>query len=419
MAILKDGSNEYEVRIKRYPDKTYFDEYIETEDREQPGANSCSRYIMGEDGVKYTIEITLKKGFKFGEFSQVQAQLVLSGKDDSVCHKDIYRPADYEDGIKTDITAELEYADATEEGCKLMGTRFAFESLSLDEKVVNETDHIEVYPDSPCRFQIRLIKYRWEIQRLTDEEYEAKISAARATPEDLDQSKPSGMAEHFKEQHIWDAQKADEVGLKEDGFVFIGGTPQIPEPPRQPLVNTHQYIQPKATWARPKAPAYVSRTIDVPVEGTVLYFTFYYRTPEFLEQAGIAKYPPPSYFNAWKDLDKHERQTVLKELQAINKKHVRNALEAMPGKVLSETSEGCGNYEPRKWRESSLMSACEKEDAFAETNRNTDDGELARKKEKARTLTEEIELEERLAKLRRERRVLLQEIDAAERKMQV
>jgi len=49
---------------------------------------------------------------------------------------------------------------------------------------------------------------------------------------------------------------------------------------------------------------------------------------------------------------------------------------------------------------------------------NVDDGELERKKEKARALAEEIETEERLAKLKRERRALQEEIDDAERKKQ-
>ena len=94
MAILKgSGNDEYEVRIKRYPEKTYFDEYIKTGDREKPGAASCDRYMVGEDGARYTIEVTLKKGFRFGEFDLVQAQLLVPGKVDSVCHKDIRRPA--------------------------------------------------------------------------------------------------------------------------------------------------------------------------------------------------------------------------------------------------------------------------------------------------------------------------------------
>ena len=79
MAILKSGNDEYEVRIKRYPEKTYFDEYVKTGDREESSATSCDRYIVGEDGVRYTIEVTLKKGFSFGDYEVVRARLYIPG----------------------------------------------------------------------------------------------------------------------------------------------------------------------------------------------------------------------------------------------------------------------------------------------------------------------------------------------------
>jgi hypothetical protein len=47
-----------------------------------------------------------------------------------------------------------------------------------------------------------------------------------------------------------------------------------------------------------------------------------------------------------------------------------------------------------------------------------DDGQLERKKKKAKALAEMIEAEERLAKLKRERIQLVDEIDAAENKKQ-
>ena len=85
---------------------------------------------------------------------------------------------------------------------------------------------------------------------------------------------------------------------------------------------------------------------------------------EFLEQTGIVKYPPPLYLYAWKDLDKSERQTVLKELQAINKEHVINAIEAKTGKIHVKFGKGRGKDEAKEWRAWSKMSEWEKEDAF-------------------------------------------------------
>jgi hypothetical protein len=236
MAILKGGNEEYEVRIKRYPEKTYFDEYIKTGEREKTAATKCKRYIVGEDGVKYTIEVTLKKGFMFGEFHSVQAKLKVPGKTDSVCHKNIRRPADYKDGIKEKITTELEYADVTVRGLKLMGARFAFRSLALgtlfvqsisaytndivDEKLVNETDLMGIDPESLGFFKITLYKLRWENRRLTDGEYKTKVAAANdasKVPPPLNSSLVVG---NRKEQHPWDAQKVDEDSFKKDGIVY-------------------------------------------------------------------------------------------------------------------------------------------------------------------------------------------------------
>jgi hypothetical protein len=63
MAILKSGNDEYEVRIKRYPEKTYFDEYIKTVEREKKAATTCKRYIVGGDGVRYE-----DHGIKYREY---------------------------------------------------------------------------------------------------------------------------------------------------------------------------------------------------------------------------------------------------------------------------------------------------------------------------------------------------------------
>jgi hypothetical protein len=129
MAILKSGGDEYEVRIKKYPEKTYFDEYIKTGDREEPSDTSCDRYIIGEDGVRYTIEVTLKKGFSFGNYDVVQAQLFIPGQEKGICSTNIRRPADHVGD--TDLTKNLEYADVTVGGIKVLGARFGLQNLLL------------------------------------------------------------------------------------------------------------------------------------------------------------------------------------------------------------------------------------------------------------------------------------------------
>jgi hypothetical protein len=57
MAILSQQINQVEVRIRRHPQNTYFDEYVKVGDREKTDATSCNRYIIPEPGQMYTIEL--------------------------------------------------------------------------------------------------------------------------------------------------------------------------------------------------------------------------------------------------------------------------------------------------------------------------------------------------------------------------
>ena len=50
---------------------------------------------------------------------------------DSISEEDVDRPEDFEDGIKSDITTELQYADVTVEGIKMLGARLGFRNLHL------------------------------------------------------------------------------------------------------------------------------------------------------------------------------------------------------------------------------------------------------------------------------------------------
>ncbi|KAF8851153.1 hypothetical protein BDZ45DRAFT_808585 [Acephala macrosclerotiorum] len=52
MAILKEGNDKYELRIKSYTSKTYFDEHVKVEDREKPGDWEFKRHIIGEEGFR-------------------------------------------------------------------------------------------------------------------------------------------------------------------------------------------------------------------------------------------------------------------------------------------------------------------------------------------------------------------------------
>src|SRR6266536_3715503 len=103
MAILTLLGNEYDVRIKRHPN-AYFDEYVKTGNRDKNNATQCDRYIVGEEGVTYKIEATLKKGFTFSICTGFRVKLMFPGQQEAVSYICIHRSADHQGGLKEDMT---------------------------------------------------------------------------------------------------------------------------------------------------------------------------------------------------------------------------------------------------------------------------------------------------------------------------
>tara|TARA_R110002033_G_scaffold68777_1_gene119972 strand:- start:49 stop:627 length:579 start_codon:yes stop_codon:yes gene_type:complete len=151
MAILTEHRDKYEVRIKRYPDGTYFDEYEATKPRgvnKDRIVNRRNRYIVGEEGTTYTIEVTLHEGFDFGTYSDVHVQLFVPEADGCVCYMNIKKPnsqresspdltSSEEDNsnnskyiIAKDIVEELQFADVKVDGRTILKSRFTFRGLA-------------------------------------------------------------------------------------------------------------------------------------------------------------------------------------------------------------------------------------------------------------------------------------------------
>ncbi len=74
------------------PENTYFDEYVKVDGREKHYGIERKRYIKAEEGALFSIEVTLKPGFDFGNFDRVQAQLFFPGQAGSVSWVDIKKP---------------------------------------------------------------------------------------------------------------------------------------------------------------------------------------------------------------------------------------------------------------------------------------------------------------------------------------
>jgi hypothetical protein len=132
MAILSKEINQVEVRIRRHPENTYFDEYIKVGDREKTDATSCDRYIIPELGEMYTIEVTLRRGYNFGNSKSVSAALFLPGVARPISRTVIWPPKDYENFTDEDIKIELTYAERVKvNGLDISGARLAFRGVSI------------------------------------------------------------------------------------------------------------------------------------------------------------------------------------------------------------------------------------------------------------------------------------------------
>jgi len=131
MAILSQEFNQVEVRVRRHPQNTYFDEYVKVGDREKTNAASCDRYIVPEPGQMYTIEVTLKKGYHFGNWSRVGAGLFLPGVNKPIS-LGMLRPPSDKDFAEEDITLSMAYARSLlVKDRVLSGSRFAFRTMKI------------------------------------------------------------------------------------------------------------------------------------------------------------------------------------------------------------------------------------------------------------------------------------------------
>jgi hypothetical protein len=205
MAILGVESNKVEVRIVRNQLGTYFDEYVKVGDREKRDAITCERYIIPDPGVIYSIEVTLKEGYQFGNAEMVRCMMYLPGVNSPVSVLSILRPRNLgHDVLEEDIVKCIEYADTEVNGRKISGCRLVFRDISIgmilvhfyivvrwfllildiaDEELDDETDVLGIAPKELSSFRIDIVRMKWTAQRMTAEEeeyrrhrYKAKVS---------------------------------------------------------------------------------------------------------------------------------------------------------------------------------------------------------------------------------------------------
>jgi hypothetical protein len=129
MAILTEGGNKCEVRIKRIPQNTYFKEHVKVGGREKPDAIQCDRYIVGEQGQKYTVQITIKKGFRWDNFEHVAIAVFLTGRREPIALSGLHKSNAVNIG-KADVTVELDCVNSSSLS-DFHGAPFSFQSLTI------------------------------------------------------------------------------------------------------------------------------------------------------------------------------------------------------------------------------------------------------------------------------------------------
>lgn len=135
MAILKTELGEVEVRIKRYPDDTYYDEYIKVESKEKSTDVRRERYIVAEPDTTFYIEVILKEGFKMSKYSSIEACVyVADTKEDISSITLLSRHVEESNrNAKMDHIQKMQYADVEIDGQKILGARFAFRKIEIGQ----------------------------------------------------------------------------------------------------------------------------------------------------------------------------------------------------------------------------------------------------------------------------------------------
>lgn len=134
MAILESEEGSIEVRIHKDPlteEADYYAEHVKLSERNQKGATNTDRYIPCQEDEKYGIEIRLKEGFDFGDYTVVRAKFQTAASNRVIKAIDYPRPADYEGGIKEDLVFYIRTASTKIDGQVVRDAHFAFKGLAV------------------------------------------------------------------------------------------------------------------------------------------------------------------------------------------------------------------------------------------------------------------------------------------------
>lgn len=275
MAILKNFRGEIEVRIKRYPDETYYDEFIKTNRREQENDESHERYIISESGTAFFIEVTLRKGFSGGyEDNCVEAAIILPGHEEPIGSLHFYPPA-YPKETEEDKVLRFKDFDVDVDGYTMRDASFSFRELQIgrylihyivwliliviDKTSSNETDIMDVLPKHLSTIKVRLKYCGWTVNTLSDLAFSrVKWKRAFATKDSLDP------------QNTWEARDVNENSFNEHGITSVIWYIQ-PHFVREILTNMSSFERGDRNEASPRPSRHILETTRGEYIGTVRF----------------------------------------------------------------------------------------------------------------------------------------------------
>lgn len=136
MAILKQGKDRYEVRVKSAVHDRYLVERLNPEALEDPGASYCRRHVGAKEGFPLLFEATLEEGFNFGEYDRVHVGIFLPGILHPLASVDIMRPDDCPI-LLSPISRVLELSEITIGGVKTVQAALGLSKLEIGKFVSN------------------------------------------------------------------------------------------------------------------------------------------------------------------------------------------------------------------------------------------------------------------------------------------
>ncbi|KUJ20084.1 uncharacterized protein LY89DRAFT_731317 [Mollisia scopiformis] len=356
MAILKQGENEVEVRIKRDSDGACFEEYVKLGERDKLNGQECKRYIVGQPGETYSIEITLKQGYDFGTAKKVKALLYMPGSNRKV---GAVGAMAYKKPLQEDMIMVIKSSSVIAGDRLFKNAKFAFKQLTIGELscFVSElgytddfliADGVEDGSGQPMIDIGDLGSFRVEVLRITGWVRPDKRRTLNQRETE------SAQIDFLASKTRSEATMVGGIALQKQGIAYnVGFT--------------------GGKWVRQ------THTRVFKHEKTeLLNFNFLARSQGVFEPLGIVPYPPALHCYAWDLLNEKERQSALKSLQDLAKARAHEEVEFRTGRLVPRSSGGYSEDDPKEWRPWTKMYDWEKKRAFDSLQKANKDYERAK-----------------------------------------